>query len=359
MSTETHDVRVEHLGVVTRGIAMARLAKAKYSGRSSPLAAQSFAESQNWTDTPGVAWVLRAAVNPMTSVSGAALLDVGREFSEYVRPSTLIGRLRGFRRVPLRTRLLNGTGGTTANWVGETQLKPVSAGAFDSLQLDPLKVVGVAVVTQELLRMSSPDADNILQNDLRDAVAMAADVAFVDPDNAGTPGVTPPSISNGVTPIPSSGSDAEAIQTDIKAAIGQLVAAGSTLVNAVWIMSPRVAVALNLKGFGMGSAAGINALGGELAGLPVYTSEHVLPGATGDYIVLVDLSKVAIGDDGDSDVEVNTQGAVQMSDTPVNDASAVLISLWQANCAAIKAERYLNWKLLRAGFVAVISGVDY
>lgn len=359
MSTVTHDVRVHHEGVVQRGVAMARLAKAKHAGRGSPLMSQTYAESQNWTDTPAVAWVLRAAVDPMSTNTGAALLDVGLEFSEYVRPSTLIGRLEGFRRVPLRTRLINGTGGTTASWVGELQPKPVSAGAFDMLLLEPLKVVGVAVVTQELLRMSSPQSDNILQNDLRDAVAMAADVAFIDPENAGVPGVTPPSISNGVTPIPSAGTDVDAIQTDLKAVVAQLVAAGSTLANAVWIMSPRVAVALNLKGFGVGSSVGINAKGGELAGLPVYTSEHVLPGTTGDYIVLADMSQIAVGDDGDSGVELNMEGTVQMSDSPVSGASAIPISLWQNNCVAIKAERFLNWKLLRAGFVAVLSGVNY
>lgn len=359
MSTVTHDLHVANQGVFTRGIAMARLAKAKSAGRGNALMAQSYAESQNWIDTPGVAWVLRAAVDPMSTTTGTALLEVGREFSEYVRPSTLLGRLEGFRKVPLRTRLINGTGGTTANWVGELQPTPVSAGAFNMLLLEPMKVVGVAVVTQELLRMSSPEGDNILQNDLRDAVAKAADVAFIDPSNIGLTGVTPPSITFGVTPIASSGSENNAIQADLKAAITKLVTAGSTLANAVWIMSSRTAVALNLKGFGAGSTLGINAKGGELAGLPVYTSEHMTPGQAGDYIVLVDLSKVAIGDEGDANVEVNTQGTVQMSDSPVAGASAVPISLWQSNCAAVKAERFLNWKVLRAGAVALISGVSY
>lgn len=353
------EIREINDGVANRGVAMGRLTKAMFAGRGSPLQARAFAESQMWIDTPGVAWVLRAAVDPMSTVSGAALMSVAQEFSAYVRPETLIGRLQGFRKVPLRTRLINGTGGTTARWVGETQPKPISAAAFNNLLLEPLKVVGVAVITQELLRMTSVESDTAVQDDLRAAVAHAADLTFADPTNAGVSGVTPQSITYGVTPIASSGSTVDAVRVDLRAAIDKLIAGKSTLANAAWIMSSGTAVALNLKGFGIGSANGINAKGGELCGLPVYTSEHIVPDASGSYIVLVDLSQIAVGDEGDANVEVNTNGSVQMTDSPVSGASAIPISLWQSNLAAVKAERFMNWKVLRAGCVALITGVNY
>jgi hypothetical protein len=348
-------------GIAKRGVAMARICKAQFAGRDSPVSCLAYAESQDWIDTPGVAWVLRAAVNPMTTIGGASLLEVANDFSAYVRPSTLLGRLQGFRKVPLRTRLIRGTGGTTAYWVGETQPKPLSAGAFNSLQLDPLKVVGVAVVTQELLRMSSVDSDSILQDDLRDAVARAADISFMDPANAGTAGVTPPSITYGITPIASTGATVAQIDTDLQAMIKKLTDAGSDLSTAVWVMKPRTATGLATKRGTGGDPAypGINAKGGELLGLPVLTTPYLTETSGNTFIALVDASQIAIGDEGDAKVEVNTSGSVQMNDAPSDVAASVHISLWQANCAAIKAERFLNWKLLRAEFVAVLSGVAY
>ena len=344
-----------------RGVAMGRLTKAIYAGNGNPAGSRAYAESQHWADTPAVALVLRAAVDPMNSVSGSALLEVAQEFSAYVRPATLLGRMEGFRKVPLRTRLIAGTGGTTAYWVGEGLPKPISAAEFATLTLARLKVVGVVVATQELLRASSPESDNVLQDDLRAAVAQAADVAFMDPANAGIAGVTPASITYGVTPIASTGSTVEKIDADLQAMVKRLTDAGSSLANAVWVMKPKTATGLSTKRVTGGAQAypGVTAKGGELLGLPVFTTPHLTESSGETFIALVDVSQIAVGDEGDAKVEVSTQGSVQLSDSPETGASAVPISLWQRNCVAVRTERFLNWKLMRSGFVAVLSEVDY
>ncbi|RZA21234.1 MAG: phage major capsid protein, partial [Proteobacteria bacterium] len=83
----------------------------------------------------------------------------------------------------------------TAYWVGEGQAKPISKQAFGDLLLEPLKVVSITVATQELLKFSNPKADETLQDDMQAATVESMDLAFVDPQNAGVPGVRPASIT--------------------------------------------------------------------------------------------------------------------------------------------------------------------
>jgi hypothetical protein len=52
-----------------------------------------------------------------------------------------------------------------------------------------------------------------------------------------------------------------------------------------------------------------------------------------------------------------------MSDTPTGDSVAPtptqLVSMWQTNSLALKAERFINWKKLRSGAVVFMNHVDW
>ncbi|MEJ8846377.1 phage major capsid protein [Variovorax rhizosphaerae] len=345
-----------------RGLAAARYAKSLFNGRESPNAALAYAESQDWMHTPHVTSVLRAAVSAQTTINSPALLgEVGTDFSQYVRPLTLLGKITGFRRVPMRVRLLTGSGGSTSYFVGEANPKPISRAAFANLQLDPLKTAGIVVVTQELLRFSTPQADLTLKDDLAAAAIESIDRAFIDPLNSGIANVKPASVTNGVTPLVSTGSTIAQIDSDLKAMVAQLIAAGSTLESAYWIVSPGTAVSLSLKRGTGGNLAypGVNARGGELLGLPVATSAHMSGDSSGAFIALLDASAVALADEDEAQISVMTQGSLQLADNPSIDASSVQVSLWQTNTAAIRVERYVDWRLRRQGFVSVLSDVSY
>ncbi|MDQ0027749.1 HK97 family phage major capsid protein [Variovorax paradoxus] len=350
--TTTHD---------PRGLAAARYAKAMFSGRDNADISLAYAESQNWRDTPHVASEIKALVDAMTVGNNPGILgQVGYDFSAFVRPLTLIGRMEGFRRVPLRVRLLQGIGGSTAYWVGEGQAKPISKQAFGDLWLDPLKVVSICVATQELLKFSNPKADETLQDDMQAAAVESIDLAFIDPLNAGVSGVRPASITYDATPTPSSGSSIAQIDSDLKGMVGALTTAGSNLAAAVWIMSPTTAVAMSLKRGAGGNLAypGVTAKGGELLGLPVLTTPHMGGDTTGEFIALVDASAIALGDEDQTQISVSTQGSLQLSDAPTQ-ASTAVVSLWQTNTAALKVERFVNWQLRRPEFVSVLSEVAY
>jgi HK97 family phage major capsid protein len=266
--------------------------------------------------------------------------------------------------VPFQTQLVAQTGGSTAYWAGQGRSKPLTESAFaETVTLGIAKVTGVAVVTDELVRLSTPAAEATILRDLGRAVAQAIDETFIDPSQVAVAGISPASITSGATPTASSGSSVAQIDSDLGATIDALVAAGSDLSTAQWVMHPRTASFLSrLRGTG-GSLAypAMSALGGTLAGLPVLVSANVPVGATtGEptIIALIDGDGVLLADDRDAVLTVATSASVEVDTAPTSDARA-LASLWQMNMVGLRAERFVNWMPRRSGAVQYISGVTF
>lgn len=344
----------------TKGLAAARQLRALLSVQNMRQAL-AFAESQDWRDTPQVVQVLRAAVDAQTTGNSGVLVDAtATDFAAYLRPTTLIGRIPGMRRVPFNVALLNGTGGATAYWTGEGAPIPLSAEAFERLFLAPARVSAILAVSNELFRFGQPYAEGSLRDDMVAAAGQAIDAAFIDPTNAGISNVKPASVTFGAPAMASSGADVASIDADVKLMIAQLLAAGSTLASAVWIMSPTTAAALNLKRGSGGAPAypGVSATGGVFAGFPVFTSASV-----GAYMVLLPADQVAIADDGQADFAKSEQATIEMLTNPTNNSATATatttVSMYQTNSSSVRVQRHVNWRLRRADMAAVLSGVSY
>ena len=64
---------------------------------------------------------------------------------------------------------------------------------------------------------SSPAADVLIRDQLAQALAARLDVDFIDPGKAAVPGVSPASITNGLTPITASGTGtADDVRADLR-----------------------------------------------------------------------------------------------------------------------------------------------
>ena len=134
------------------------------------------------------------------------------------------------------------------------------------------------------------------------------------------------------------------------------------LARAVWIMSSRTATAIALL---RGTAArrgslGIAARGGNLLGIPVYTSGACYAsGSPGEaFIVLLDPRSVLLADPGIVEIRRTPQGDVEMSDTPTGGATQ-LHSAWQNNLLAVVAERWVSWQRTSDNGVIVLTNVTY
>lgn len=327
---------------------------------------------------PDDAMVQKAAVTAGNTISGWASGLVGDEtgvfadFVEFLRPQTILGKfgtngIPDLRRVPFRMPLVTQTGGGAGYWVGEGKPKPLTSFNFTRTTLEPLKVANIAVLTEELLMSSSPAAEQIIRDQLVEALRERLDIDFIDPDKVASANVSPASITNGIVTIAAAGTGtADDIRTDVKALMGVFLDNDNPPNSGVWIMSAKQALAASLltNALGQSEFEGITMNGGTLFGMPVITSEHVPTANYGPIIVLVNAKDIYLGDEGGFMVDVSREASLQMDSAPgtqdaLTGTGTSLVSLWQTNSVGFRAERIINWMRRRTGSVAIIKDASW
>lgn len=354
--------RVQQGKELPKGTRFTRLAMALAAGRGSIGDAIRHAKNHWDSSTPDVAqFIERAAAGTTTGANWASPLvdetNLIGEFVELLRPETLMGKLQGFRTVPFNVAIPSQTGGSTVGWVGEGAVKPVSELEFGTVTLAHNKVAGIVVITEELARFSSPDAEATVRRDLIEQTAQFLDDAFINPVyDASTPTVRPASVTYGATSISASGTDADAFICDLSDLQESFLAANMSVGGTYLVMSAVQAARLALfrNALGQYEFPNITAAGGTIAGIPVVTSENVPTDSSGSIIALVKPSEILMADDGSVTLDASREATLDMmgGNTPN-------FSLWQRNCVGIRAERYITWKPRRAAAVAYISGAAY
>lgn len=349
-----------------KGIAFARFAKSLAAANGSRSEALEIARKQ-YPDDAKLHHVLKSAVgagtttDPQWASSLVEYQEYAMDFIDFLRPQTIIGRfgqgnIPALRQVPFNVRIPAQTSGGSANWVGQGKAKPLTKFDFESITFGFSKVAAIAVLTDELIRFSNPAADALVRNALAEAVIARLDTDFIDPNKAEVANVSPASITNGVAGTPSSGNP----DTDAEAAFGQFVAASLQPSGAVWLMSSTTALALSMRKNALGQKEypDMTLLGGTFQGLPVIVSQYV-----GNQLVLVNAPDVYLADDGGVAVDMSREASLEMQSEPVGDSMTPtpveMVSMFQTNSVAVRAERWINWRRRRTAAVAVITGVNY
>jgi len=295
------------------------------------------------------------------------------DFLEYLRPMTVIGRLGqngipGPTMVPFNVNIAGQTSGATAGWVGESQAKPVTRAGFTSVNFGWYKVAAICVLSDELIRLSSPSAEALMRTELAKAVVERLDIDFLDANVTAIPGVRPASITNGVSATNSTGNDADAVRADVRAAFLPFINANINPAGAVWIMSTSRALALSLmyNTLGQRDFPDMMMTGGRFVGIPVLATEYATADSNGDDVVLINAPDIWMADDGEVTIDVSREASLQMQDNPTIDAAnggapvaASLVSLWQTNSVGIRAERYINYAKRRTQAVQIIGNVNW
>jgi len=231
--------------------------------------------------------------------------------------------------------------------------------------LTPLKCATIAVLTEENVRSSNPSSDAIVRDALRDALVEEIDVAFITASNAGTANVKPASITNGAATVVSAGDTADDVRLDLRGLFAKFHAANNPPSSGVLIMPTDIAIAAAMMTNALGQSefpsmnmSGANATG-TLAGFPVIVSDHL-----NDVVVLVNASDIYEADEGEVNVDMSREASLEMKSTGfTQDANvgtgAPLVSLWQNNLVALRAEKTINWKRRRTSAVAYLTSVDW
>lgn len=348
---------VDHAKELPKGTLFARYAMAVAAGRGSY--SDTLAYAKRWdAQTPEVSRYIKAVEGTSVVASpgwGGELVfqnNLASEFVELVRAQTLIGRIPGFRTVPFNVRIPVQSGGSTVNWVGEAAPKPVTELAFTTMTVPYHKIAGIIILTEELVRLSSPDAEATVRRDLTEQIAQFMDEQFIQVAIASGAN-NPASITNGVASPAASGTTLAALYADLATALATFDTANITTDGLVIVTTPAVARILSMMTTTLGQApAGFNVMpnGGTLLGYPVFVSTSVDAGT----IVIFKPSEVFLADDGRVSLDASKDATIDM-----DGGSTPAFSLWQKDCIGIRAERWVTWVKRRAGAVAVIDTVAY
>jgi HK97 family phage major capsid protein len=354
-----------------KGTAFTRYAMALASAKGDSYRAIERAKS--WTDTPEVetmvraslAWENKAAVAAGTTTDSAwagplaVVQPMVNEFLELLRPETLIDSVQGFRPVPFNVSVPAQTGGGTYSWVGQGNAKPVTSATFATVSVGFAKASGIIVLTEELVRLSNPRAEETIRREMIAGVRQFLDGQLTTPAVAAVANVNPASITNGAPTAAASGSTAAAARADIVARIQTFTAAELSLSESeIWLNeSNAFALANALNALGQPLFPGFTGQTGSiLMGLRARVTNVV-----GTNVILVHTPSILFADDGGVNIDASREASLQMDSTPANpsDATTVLVSLWQRNMVGLRAERFISWTKARSAAVTYISAAAY
>jgi HK97 family phage major capsid protein len=250
--------------------------------------------------------------------------------------------------------------------VGEGKPKLLSAATGDSVTLTYTKVAAIAVITQELARFGNPSAEAWVRDELAKAVIARIDTDFIDPAKAVSSYVNPASITNGLTALTSAGTSADNVRTDVQNLLEQYILNNLDPTDLVLIMPNTLAMVLSImvNTLGQREFPNMTINGGSLLGIPVIASQYAASGASfGNMVIAVKANDVALADDGRVTVDVSGEASLEMVDSSSQDATtgtgASLVSMFQTNSLAVRAEREIHWAKLRSTAVVYMDDVNW
>jgi len=210
------------------------------------------------------------------------------------------------------------------------------------------------ILTDELVRLSSPSAEALTRDDMVKGIAQFLDTQFTDPTVAAVAGVHPASITNGAATAVATANP----RADLLNIISHFAGLNVPLSGLTVIMSPANALAMSFYAYADGSPMfpGLTVDGGNYRGINVIASN-----AVGGNIIAFQPSLILYADDGGVTIDASREASVQMDSAPMSpaDATTVYVSLWQNNLVGLRAERYVNWLRANANAVYYLTAANY
>jgi len=230
------------------------------------------------------------------------------------------------------------TGKITAGWVAEGAQKPASSGSVALKTMDPKKIAAIAVVSAEVVRANPGGYMDLLRPQIAEAFALAFDAAALH-------GTSSPFTTNldtgsstqeftGTTPAFTS------VYADLNAGLATLVNADKDPSGFLFDkrFEPVLNGALDTGGrplFVSPTYENGNRSRGSLLGYETVIGKGVYAATPKIYGYLGDWSQTTWGAVGGISYDVSTETAVTIN--------GALVSLWENNLVAIRAEAEYGW----------------
>jgi HK97 family phage major capsid protein len=299
-----------------------------------------------------VSWIKAnevAAGGSLTGEWGVELVEADTRFTgdfiDFLYAATIFDQL-ALREIPANVTVNGMDGAAIGYWVKQGKAIPVTAGDFSTVTLSPLKVGALAVVTNELLRDSSPSADLLLRDALVQASSQRVDGTFVS-DTGAAANESPAGVFNGITPLGSNGFDLDAVYSDINELLQAFITAKNAGGELNFLMSKALAQSLALMRNELGNKAfpELTRNGGTLEGISVKTGDNI----SSSVIALVKPSDIYKIGDGGVQVSVSRDASIEMNSVPSQDSlgptgtAEEVVSMFQTESTAIKIVRSINF----------------
>lgn len=297
----------------------------------------------------------QTAATNTSEFAGFLRPDQAQAYFDEARKRSVVQQL--VRQVPLG---INGqeipvtTSKPTAGWVAEGGQKPTTSGGKTLKTIKPQKMAAISVVSAEVVRANPANYMNDLREDIAEAFALTFDAAALHGTN--TPfgagnfiAATTKAVELGTATVANGG-----VFADVNAGLALLVNDGKRLTGTAFdsITEPTFngAVDANGRPLFIDSPTTDNSAtvrDGRLLGRPSFIGEGVADGTTvgfgGDW------SKAVWGVVGGITYDVSTQATVTLN--------GELVSLWEHNLVAIRAEAEYGWLVHdTAAFVKYTEG---
>jgi hypothetical protein len=302
--------------------------------------------AENVKSSPRVLAILKSAVAAGTTTDGnwaSALSDYTLAQAAFVESLQRFGcfdRLladSAVRKMPMKTRISTITAGAVGSVPGEGSWKPITSVALASAQLNPIIASAILVMSRELVRAVATGAEAALSRELRSAVASASDLRFFeaildDSEIASTAG--------SVDDVDGFGSALDFLFEAVE--LGQ-----QSRPYLVFdpVSAKRVALMRTPSGW-LNPAFGPS--GGSIQNVPALISDQLT-----SRVVLLDANRIAAAD-GPVVFDAAGAASLQMDSAPTGSASQ-MVSMFQTDSVALRAEREIGAELLSASAAAFVE----
>jgi hypothetical protein len=299
---------------------------------------------ERWPLDEDVQLLLRAATVPRDMTNAAALVAIGQAvlpmLAPYSAASKLFSAALSVTLGPEGAIMIPGFSSANVGFVADGAAKPVVQPASSSARLDPHKLAGIAVATDELLALAS--AETLIQAMLAESAGPALD-AVVFSTAAATP-AAPAGLLHGITPLTASAAPEffDALAADVAAVIGAIAPVAG---------AGRVAFAMNPTQYFGVLLRTYNSMQNDV----IMLGTASLPAGS---LVAIALNGL-VSATSPPEFETGTQTMLSMDSVPPAWPNGPVMSMFQTASTAIKMVEKVSWAVRSPQAIAVVNGVKW
>lgn len=352
------EMKAANVGKPEKGVAAAQLVRALASCRGNPYEAAKFAKNQFKDVQDTVVKALEAS----TGSAGGFIVppEISSDVIELLRPMSAVRRLN-----PLVVPMDSGTmsmskltTGATGGYVGEGNDIGEGQEVFGMVNLSWKKLARLVPISNDLLRFTGGQADNIVRDDLVAALAQREDQAFIrDNGTSGTPkGMRYWAPSGNVTAANSGGTTRlDDVVADLRDLINDLETNDVRMLRPGWMMSPRDKNGLMTVRDANGQFVFRDEMSrGTLLGFPFVATNNIpsnLGSGSDSELYLVDFADAVIGESSELMIDASDQASY------ISNGS--LVSAFSRDQTVIRAIARHDFAMRHDASVAIKTGINY